>query len=1118
MTRHAKTERQDILVVDDNPDNLDLLTALLKEAGYAVRAAPSPELALQSALAQPPALLLLDIRMPGMDGFELCRRLKQDARSREVPIIFVSGQNDVADRVRGFELGGVDFIGKPFQREEVLARVRTHLALHQAQNELERRIRERTVELEERLRQLRATEEALRASEQMMLTLLDNVDAYIYLKDKEGRYLFANRKVCELWNARMENIVGFGDEKFFDAKTTENIRCIDRKVLDDGMVIRTEDRNTVLVSGQVATYLTTKLPLRLPDGSIYALCGISTDISQLKMAEERMRLDAEQQAILRQMLENTLTGEPLEETLVRCLDQLLTISWLSLLPKGGIFLSDKEGKRLRLTVAHDLSAEIRSLCAELPYGRCLCGRAAASGESQYAAHVDERHEIGYWGMQDHGHYSLPLVTNGQVVGVLVLYLPPGASAEPEKEQFLAAVANILASYIARKAGEMALAENQAHLEQTIQERTADLKASEARTRAIVTTMLDSVVHIDARGTILSVNFAVQDMFGYEEGDMVGRNVSMLMPEPHASAHDGYISRYLQTRRPHVVGTWRETTGRRKDGSLFPIELAVNEMVDDAGSTFIGVMRDMTMQKAAEQEVKKALRAARDAAEAKSHFLANMSHEIRTPLNAVLGLAQIGVRDNHGRGTAETFRRIRDSGSHLLAVVNDILDFSKIEAGKLKIEKRPFALFSVIDNVKSFVAERAEEKGLALSVSVAPDLSDWVEGDSLRLAQILTNLLSNAIKFTERGEVMLRVARDGDEIVFMVADSGIGMNEAHLARLFQSFEQADSSTTRHYGGTGLGLAISRNLANLMGGDIAVDSQPGAGSSFYLHLPLPAVPAPTRSDKREAAAAAAGPRLTGLSILAADDVDINCFILEDLLTHEGARVVFAKDGQQALDQLVEKGVSAFDVVLMDVQMPVMDGLTATRRIAEIAPALPVIGLTAHAMAEERDRCLAAGMVDHVVKPVEIDTLVAAILRQVRLDTQPAAIAPVVADSPQHGAAFGGCDDPDIIDLGVLASRVGSDPAKIAKYTERFVETTRDALGEMRSALAARDLPVLGSLGHRLKSAALTVGAMRFGKLCQELESLKDSNDLDTAQAKVEQLHELFAQIAERAKHVV
>jgi DNA-binding response OmpR family regulator len=210
MTRHAKTERQDILVVDDNPDNLDLLTALLKEAGYAVRAAPSPELALQSALAQPPALLLLDIRMPGMDGFELCRRLKQDARSREVPIIFVSGQNDVADRVRGFELGGVDFIGKPFQREEVLARVRTHLALHQVQCELERRISERTVELEERLRQLRATEEALRASEQMMLTLLDNVDAYIYLKDKEGRYLFANRKVCELWNARMENIVGFG--------------------------------------------------------------------------------------------------------------------------------------------------------------------------------------------------------------------------------------------------------------------------------------------------------------------------------------------------------------------------------------------------------------------------------------------------------------------------------------------------------------------------------------------------------------------------------------------------------------------------------------------------------------------------------------------------------------------------------------------------------------------------------------------------------------------------------------------------------------------------------------------------------------------------------------------
>ncbi|MDP3687733.1 MAG: response regulator [Sulfurimicrobium sp.] len=1238
MNKHVQADRQDILVVDDTAANLDLLSSLLKEAGYAVRAAPAPELALRSALAQPPALLLLDVRMPGMDGFEVCRRLKQDARTRDVPIIFVSGQDDTQDRVHGFEVGGVDFISKPFQREEILARVRTHLALRQAQNELELRVRERTADLEESLRQLRETELAM----DMSGIGVHEVDA------RTGRILHANDYFCRIHGYALDELQGMtildldptfpkapyseiaepfrqqgrarfetlhlhkdghafpvevtfyydshqddGSGRFVsfmidisERKQNEEMLSrnedLTRSVMDslrnsiavldrDGNIIRVNQhwRDFAAANGggegtsegvgenyfdacrrAIATgeawaesalsgmrailngemhYFNMEYPCHSQaeqrwfmlqasplTGTLEGLVVNHVDITQLKVAEDKMRLDGEQQATLLQLLDTTLKGGPVEETLKSCLEQVMAVSWLSILPMGGIFLSDKTGERLHLAAEINLAPEILTACAEVPYDHCLCGRAAASGEMQFANHVCEKHEITYRGMQDHGHYCLPLVTNGRVVGVMALYLPPGASSTQEKERFMASVADILAGYVSRKKGEQSLAEHQTNLEAAIHARTTDLKTSEARTRAILATMLDGMVHIDDHGIILNVNNAAQDMFGYTEDEMLGRNVSMLMPEPQASAHGGYIARYLQTRRPHVVGNRIEIMGRRKDDSFFPVELAVNEMVDDVGSTFIGLMRDMTRQKKAEKEVKDALHSAEEAAEAKSSFLANMSHEIRTPLNGILGLAQIGQRDCGDGKIREVFNRLRDSGSHLLAVVNDILDFSKIEAGKLKIERRPFALFAVLDNVRSFVADRAEDKGLALSISLAPDLSEWVVGDSLRLAQILTNLLSNAIKFTEHGEVMLRVARDGGEISFMVVDSGIGMSEEQLARLFQPFEQADSSTTRNYGGTGLGLAISINLAHLMGGDISVESRPGEGSSFTLQLPLPVAAAPVHPSQPKDVSVAPGRRLAGLSVLAADDVEINRLILEDLLSHEGAHVVFASDGLQAMECLEEAGVSAFDVVLMDVQMPRMDGFETTRRIAAIAPALPVIGLTAHAMAEERDKCFAAGMVDHVVKPVDIDILVAAILRHAHPEIPPAHLASTTAPvAAIENDLFAACDDPGVIDLSILAGRVGNDPAKIAKYALRFIETTHDTLIEMQGALAAEDLDVLYALGHRLKSAAFTVGAMRFGELCQELEHLKGSDDLLAARAKVEQLSALFAQIDQRVK---
>jgi signal transduction histidine kinase len=363
---------------------------------------------------------------------------------------------------------------------------------------------------------------------------------------------------------------------------------------------------------------------------------------------------------------------------------------------------------------------------------------------------------------------------------------------------------------------------------------------------------------------------------------------------------------------------------------------------------------------------------------KSEFLMNMSHEIRTPLNAVLGLAQVGARAAPDEAGREAFKPIEVAGRHLLDIVNDILDFSKLEAGKLSIEHQVFALEPMIQSAASMVVGRARARDLELRVDLAVGLPEWVDGDELRLKQVLVNLLSNAVKFTERGGITLSVTPDAHGLVFSVKDTGIGISPEQIESLFKPFAQADVSTTRRFGGTGLGLSISHDLAVLMGGGIEVRSQIGQGSEFILSLPLTAA---ARPDEAAAPEASDGQRLRGLRVLAAEDNEVNCLVLESMLEFEGAEVVFVSNGQEAVDAMQKSDATGYHAVLMDVQMPVMDGLEATRRITALHTGVPVIGLTAHALEEERERCRDAGMVAHVAKPVEIDELVAVLRRCAR-----------------------------------------------------------------------------------------------------------------------------------------
>jgi CheY-like chemotaxis protein len=458
----------------------------------------------------------------------------------------------------------------------------------------------------------------------------------------------------------------------------------------------------------------------------------------------------------------------------------------------------------------------------------------------------------------------------------------------------------------------------------------------------------------------------------------------------------------------------------------------------------------------------------------------MSHEIRTPLNAVLGFARIGLGESTGVPAGEHFNRIVKAGEHLLGVINDILDVSKIEAGKLQIEQVSFALVDTVNDVAGLFAVRAAEKGLVLSVELASDLPQWVSSDRIRLSQILSNLLSNAIKFTPVGEVCLQVTNESALTCFHVTDTGMGMSDEQLSRLFNRFEQADSSVTRKFGGSGLGLAISQDLSRLMGGDVRAESQSGAGSRFTLRLPLPAVAAPeSTNDLPEAS----GLVLHGLSVLVVDDVEVNRLLLEYILEQAGIQVAFAENGQQALDCVEQAGATAFDLVLMDVQMPVMDGFEATRRLAAIAPALPVVGVTAHALTDERRLCLAAGMVAVVTKPVETEILLETIRQRVapgKLTT--ASAVPDIGEKrhPVPPAPTSALPLPDAgaINWPRLLQRYDGKRPFLQKIAAAAKASHADTPDQLRRAAAAGDRETLAFAAHKLKGLAGNLLAAQLG----------------------------------------
>lgn len=527
------------------------------------------------------------------------------------------------------------------------------------------------------------------------------------------------------------------------------------------------------------------------------------------------------------------------------------------------------------------------------------------------------------------------------------------------------------------------------LEEEMQAKALAIK-TQTKNDAILSASLDALITIDSTGLVQEYNQVAEQIFGWTFEEIQGNQITdFIVPAEFRSRHQVGMDHYNLTGEGAVLGKRIELPAIRKTGERFPIEISIFPIKTEDGNLFTAFVRDISEQKVYESNLTKARRDAEEANEAKSRFLATMSHEIRTPMNVILGFLGLLRESKLSLEQMKMIQMARDSGKHLLNLINDILDFSKMEANRLSLEESEFSLAQLIEQVCDLLKIQADKKRLKLLSQIDPRLDLKLIGDPDRIRQILINLIGNAIKFTDRGYVETRVSLESEDdqnvwVRFNVEDTGIGISPHQRQNLFDEFTMADQSHSRSQEGTGLGLAICKRLIELMGGKIQVSSQLGEGSNFYFTVPLKRVIIAQPSVNQHVVSNSMLPP-PGTRILLAEDNPANQALFQAILEKAGLTVDVASDGQEAIDACRE---IPYDLVLMDISMPEVDGITATKEIrATNSPCgrIPIIALTAHSLDGDKERFMEAGMNDYLSKPVDKNVLLSMIAKWVSSPTR-------------------------------------------------------------------------------------------------------------------------------------
>jgi two-component system, sensor histidine kinase and response regulator len=740
---------------------------------------------------------------------------------------------------------------------------------------------------------------------------------------------------------------------------TGESRLIGRRV--EELPARRKDGSSLLV--EVAVQVSEGL------GGETRFLGFLRDVTQARRGARHMRLQAA-------ALEGLARQAPVEDVLATVV-RSLEARYPSML--GSILLLDERGERLLHGAGPSLPDAYNRAVDGLVIGPAVgsCGTAA-----YYARRVIVEDIAGdpLWAparelalsFDLRACWSEPILgSNGKVLGTFAMYY-----REPRSP--LATELNALAEA--------------AHLASLAIERQL-IETRQDRLRAAVNAAVDAVVLTDHRGTILETNPAFTRITGYTVAEAAGRRMSLLRSGEHSAEFYADMWKVIAEGK-----SWSgRVVNRRKDRSLYHAALTIAPIHGNEGelSGYVGVQRDVSTDIERERELCRAIDAlglAREAAEvanrAKSEFLANMSHEIRTPMTAILGFTDLLIEDEEllcdPEGRKQALRTVQSNGQHLLSVLNDILDLSKIEAGRMDVERLSCSPRALLASIEALMGVRAQAKGLQLEIVEETALPTAIYTDPTRLRQILMNLIGNGIKFTERGGIRIAVRHlpgPPARIEFDVADTGVGLTAEQRAGLFRPFVQVDGSHARRFCGTGLGLVICRRLAELLGGGVEiVESVPGVGSTFRLHLQSVEVPV-SAGPPREPAPALPGPPTVALPppgrrLLLAEDSRDNQRLVSRILQRAGLSVDVADDGRRAVEMVVaaQEAGEGYDAILMDMQMPELDGYAATAELRRRGLTLPIVALTAHAMNGDRERCLEAGCDDYATKPVQREQLLA------------------------------------------------------------------------------------------------------------------------------------------------
>jgi len=639
----------------------------------------------------------------------------------------------------------------------------------------------------------------------------------------------------------------------------------------------------------------------------------------------------------------------------------------------------------------------------------------------------------------------------------------------------------------------------------MQEQTVELQRSYQAQNAIVESALDAVISMDQEGRITGWNPQAEATFGWSESEVLGKPLAeTIIPSRFRELHLRGLANYHESGEHQVLNRRIEVSALHRDGREFAVELAIAPIHSHESVTFCGFIRDITLRIQAAEAMRSAKEAAEASSNAKSAFLANMSHEIRTPLNGILGFADVLLNqiDGDEKERRDYLHVIHDSGRHLLDLINDVLDLSKIESGQMEVERVHCSPHEIIASTISILRVRAAERGLSLDYFWKSEIPETIHTDPARLRQILMNLIANAIKFTEVGSVQvaarIRTAAEGPQLVVDVIDTGVGIPADSIERIFEPFVQADTSITRRFGGTGLGLSISRRIARLLDGELTVNSEPGRGSIFSVSVSTGSLDGVrwqqgSVSDlirNRNPDEATKSRRVLPPSrILLVEDGVTNRNLMKVVLGNAGATVRCAENGQVGVDAA---GEESFDLILMDMQMPVMDGYSATREMRRMGLKTPIIALTAHAMAGDERKCRDAGCSGYLTKPIEPRRLLDAVCE--------------VLIAQQELAQRNSTDDETPIVSRLLTDSSGD----FREIVDEVIVKLEEKIAAIHEAWKVSDFEKLAELGHWIKGSAGTAGFDAFTAPASRLERLAKSNSPNGMSEVIYELDKLLRRI--------